>query len=134
MFEPVYAVLDYYDQPRLGVASCAGQPHLFESEWDEAADDYLSSFTLWRIDDATLELVKEQWSIWLRWDEAFHGGRTDQSTHPALPEDRARWDVLSSAVDRRLESAKEGAPSRKKGIFRCVDRQNYEVEWMECDV
>lgn len=134
MFEPVYAVLDYYDQPRFGVASYAGQPHVFESEWDEAADDYLSSFKLWPVDAATLELVKEQWTMWLRWDEAFHGGRAELSTHPALPEDRPRWDDLKSVVDQRLETAKSGASSRKKGNFRRLDRQNYEVEWMECDV
>jgi hypothetical protein len=134
MFEPVYAVLDYYDQPRVGVALCAGHPQLFESEWDEAADDYLSCFKLWPIDRATLELVKEQWKLWLRWDEAFHGGRTELSTHPALPEDRPRWDDLKSAIDQRCATAKAEASSRMKGRFRPVDRQNYEVEWMECGV
>jgi hypothetical protein len=134
MFEPVYAVFDYYDQPRVGVASCAGQPHLFESEWDEAEDDFLSSFKLWPVDDTTLDLVKDQWAMWLRWDQAFHSGRTDLSTHPALPEDRPRWDDLKVAAEERFQKAKAGPSMRKKGNFRGVDRQNYEVEWMECDV
>src|SRR3954452_7168696 len=94
IFEPVYAVADYFDQPRGGVAAFEGRPHLFESEWDEHADDYLPSFRLWLLDEETLGLVKEQWRIWLDWDAAFHSGQTDLATHPALPEDQEGWQKL----------------------------------------
>ena len=40
--------------------------------------------------------------IWKRWEAAFRDCRTTPATHPALPEDRARWDELSTVLKRRL--------------------------------
>jgi hypothetical protein len=131
LFEPVYSVAEFFDQPRSGVAACAGRPQLFESEWDEHADDYGATFLLWPLDERTLDLVKEQWSIWLRWDEAFHSGQADLATHPALPEDRERSQQLQKIIEDRFAKAKVKDPSRKTAKFRKLDRQNYEVQWSE---
>jgi hypothetical protein len=35
-WEKVYTVTDFYDGPRLGVADYNGQPHLYESRWDDS--------------------------------------------------------------------------------------------------
>ena len=38
MFEIVHTVTDWYDGPRRGIAELHGQPHLFESEWQDGKE------------------------------------------------------------------------------------------------
>jgi hypothetical protein len=46
-FEQVYAVWDYHDGPRSGIAAYLGQPHHYQCEWDKLADDLQTcSFSL----------------------------------------------------------------------------------------
>jgi hypothetical protein len=92
-WEKVYTVPDWYDGPRRGVANFEGRPHLFESEFADL-EDAEDVFRLSPLDDETLKLALEDWQIWLRWERAFHAKETSQKTHPALPEDRRRWEEL----------------------------------------
>jgi hypothetical protein len=92
-WDKVYTVPDWYDGPRRGIANFEGEPHLFESEFAdiEDADDV---FVLSPVSDETFRLALEKWQIWRRWERAFHAGETPMDTHPALPEDRKRWEEL----------------------------------------
>jgi hypothetical protein len=94
-FELVYTMTDYYDGPRRGVADYVGMPHLYESEWDDLKDDYAFTFRLSPIGPDVLKAELEAWAIWRRWETAFHQGLATIDTHPALPEDRARYDELA---------------------------------------
>ena len=78
-WERVYTVNDFYDGPRLGVADYNGQPHLYESRWDDSEgrwegekgeEGYLDNFWLSPITAEELVLVLEDWAIWERWEAA----------------------------------------------------------------
>ena len=86
----IYTVDDYYDGPVCGVATLDGEPHYYECIFDEKNDEYSKNYRLSPISESTLQLVQEQWGIWLRWNEAFNEGKVEASTHPALPEDEKR--------------------------------------------
>jgi len=90
MFEVVYAVLDWYDGPRRGITDCKGHAHLFESEWRDREDVEADTFLLTPIDSETFALVLEDWTIWRRWETAFHKGMAARESHPTLPEEQQR--------------------------------------------
>ena len=101
-FERVYTVTDYYDGPREGIADFRGQPHRYLSVgWRTPA--WVSGderFELRSLSPDALVLELEHWAIWRRWEQAFHVGRTDNSTHPALPADRARFEAIAAELAR----------------------------------
>ncbi len=102
MFEVVHTVTDWYDGPRRGIANYLGQPHLFESEWQDSENVDADTFLLMPIDAETFALALENWTIWRRWETAFYQGRATQETHPTLPEDQRRRDELECLLDGRL--------------------------------
>lgn len=101
-FENVYAITDWYDGARKGVADLNGQPHYFENCWLEDKQFWSDIFLLRLIDDETFALFIEDWEIWLRWEKAFKDEKTSQETHPCLPEDKQRHIELKSILDQRL--------------------------------
>lgn len=116
-FECVHTMTDYWDGPREGIANLRGAPHAYRSPFNESIDDYEHWFELRPIDEATFALALEDWAIWLRWEEAYHAGLADLSTHPALPADRSRHDELASILAARL-AALPDPPIRARGVFR----------------
>lgn len=64
--EPVYAVVDYWDGPRHGVADFAGEPHAFQCVFDDAAQDYTELFRLKRLTAVEFQIFMRDWAIWLR--------------------------------------------------------------------
>ena len=102
-WEPVYAVNDFWDGPRGGVACVQGVPHIYQSIFDDSADDYLGSCRVSPIAPDVLALVLEDWQIWLRWSDAFQLGEVTLESHPALPADRPRHDEIQSMLLGRLQ-------------------------------
>ena len=100
-FETVHTMTGYYDGPRSGIANFRGRPHIYESLFQDAPDSS-DVFLLQPIDEETFRLAVEDWTIWGRWERAFHSRQTTQDTHPALPEDRARHDELETVLKPRL--------------------------------
>lgn len=96
-YERVYTVSEYYDGPRRGVADFRGQPHLYEFVFD-TSNDYSDLFLLMPLDAENFRLVLEAWAIWQRWELAFHSGKADLSTHPALPQDSERHKELEGIL------------------------------------
>lgn len=140
-FERVYTVTDYYDGPRGGVADFMGEPHRYRSVYLDSAtwDPDEDRFELQPISRETLDLALEDWAIWRRWEDAFHAKQTDERTHPALSEDRARHEVIEAALARAFS---ENAAGRfvVRGEFRVADRppdtpkgvlSMMEVRWSE---
>jgi hypothetical protein len=101
VFEVVYTY-DWYDGPRQSIADFHGNPHVFQSEWNDDEDLYADSFLLLPIDRDTFLLALEDWAIWRRWETAFHQGKAAKDTHPALPQDRGRHEELQRLLDGRL--------------------------------
>lgn len=130
MKERVYTVGHYYDGPRAGIADYNGVPHLYECQFSDELDDYTDSFRIMKIEKQLLDLALEDWEIFLRWDDAFKNNKTDQSTHPALPEDRKRHIEISEilAPNLKIDSTRS---KLVKGKFSCDEPgwNNYQVEW-----
>jgi hypothetical protein len=60
-FGEVLYYFEWWDCPRLGAASVAGQPMMFDSPFDEDIDDYAREFRLWPISDHELA---EDLAVW----------------------------------------------------------------------
>lgn len=97
--ETVFTVTDYYDGPRKGLANYQGKPHFYDCVFDENQNEYSDQYRLTPVDEETFRLAMEDWEIWRRWETAFHAGKTDSSSHPALPEDRSRHEELRRILD-----------------------------------
>lgn len=80
MFERVYTVQDYYDQPRSGIAECLGEPHFYDREFSEALDEFSDTYFLTPINKKTLSLALEGWKLWLEWKHTY--SKTEPRTHP----------------------------------------------------
>lgn len=128
-FETVYTVRDYYD----------GQPHHYHCEWNESKQDYADTFVLTPIDQDTLAVAMEQWSIWREWQDAFKRGDVPQSTHPGLPGSHGRYAELETTLQARIP-AQSANQRRARGVFRSVSVpenappgiiHELEVEWTD---
>jgi len=105
--EQVYVENEWYDGPRSGVADIDGRPHRFVSQWDETGNDYVDTFLVWPIEPDELALEREQWLIFVAWNDEYEAGRVGTDTHPAHPGSNARWDEIA----RTLKDAREIVPS-----------------------
>jgi hypothetical protein len=103
-FELVYVIVDYWDQPRSGVADYHGEPHWFENIFDEEHDTYSHDYWLTRLTPEESASAKEQSEIFLRWRHAFDRGEVDISSHPALPQDAERYAKLKNQIQTAIES------------------------------
>jgi hypothetical protein len=126
--ERVYSVFDYWDGPIQGVADYAGNPHYYHRFFDKAADEYSDIYSLVALDQETTDCLAEQWIIWRRWETAFHAKRTTLETHPALPEDRNRYEELYAMSERKLQECSSTA-FNAKGQFSS-ERPGYENLWV----
>jgi hypothetical protein len=136
-FETVHAITDFHDRPQGGVATFQGRPHFFESEWDEAADDYAGTFRLSPVDSDVVTLAMEDRAISERWWMAFYGGRTTEETPRVLPEDRGRYAELQRRLKKHLRIDPENYV-RARAEFRTSPDWNgiglapSEVQWELC--
>ncbi|MGD1096743.1 MAG: hypothetical protein ABSB35_32710 [Bryobacteraceae bacterium] len=131
-WEQVYTVNNFWDRLRRDVADVSGQPHIYESRFNEARDDFEDFYFVSPIEPELLALVLEDWDIWTRWSEAFDRGETQKENHPAPPQDRLRHDELKQLIGQRFKS--DAANCRKRrGEFRNVRPgwNGLEVQWSE---
>jgi hypothetical protein len=111
---------DYYDGPRKGIADFEGRPHLYESEWDDLADEYAFTFRLSPVEARIFDLALELWNIWRRWETALYEGRATPDTHPAVAEDRTRSDELHRILGSELK-IDDANYVRADGDFKALD-------------
>jgi hypothetical protein len=119
-YDKVYTVTDYYDGARAGVADFNGQPHYYECQFDEMKGDWSDIFLLKPIDSETFRLALEGWNIWGRWHAARESGDVGLDTHPALPEDRERYNEVSTILQGRLKADHE-KDIKAKAAFEVVE-------------
>lgn len=137
-YEIVFTIADYYDGPVSGIANFQGRPHFYECIFDTAEQEYSTTFHLTPVDPETFQLAMEDWEIWRRWESAFHAGKTDVGTHPALPHEAGRHTELKTFLDRSLFTDLDKAVTRvgqfevlggsdlPKGVIRPM-----QVRWTE---
>ena len=129
-WERVFTVTDYHDCPRSGVVDFHGRPHAYEAEFDASDDNYTARYRLMEIEPALHELALEQWAIWLRWDAMFAAGGVSMDSPPALPQDRERYDEITSMIGDRLR------PDPAKSVVAVAEfrrtgggKDAFEVRW-----
>jgi hypothetical protein len=137
--ERVYAVWEYYDGIRSGVADFRGEPHYFEQPWSEQLDDYLPTFLLKAISQSTLIEVLEQAQIFRDWEAAFHRGEVEQDTHPGLPGQNPRYAELEATLKAKLAEP-DLVCKHAQGLFSVLPDQaprplgvlrEVQVEWQD---
>lgn len=98
-YEKIYTVFDYWDGIRTGIADYNGMPHYYERAFVEDQDDWADYFFLKPIDEKTFHLAMEDWAIWQRW----YVSKSPIETHPALPEDRERYEEIKETLAQKLK-------------------------------
>lgn len=120
LFERVYVETEWYDGPRTGIADIHSKPHRFKSLWDEKEDEYLSTFEVWPVSPAELELEIEQWCLFVAWNSRYESGEADADTHPGHGHD-VRWNEIDALVKNKRNDVPlnvQQANARLKGIAR----------------
>ena len=108
--EKVHVENEWYDGPRAGIADVGGVPHRFQSQFDEAEDEYVGTFLVWPIDAVTLSLEIEQWQIFVAWNDLYESGASDVKAHPGHGGVSERWDEIQA----QLQVARACVPSGAK--------------------
>src|SRR5579862_6255838 len=129
-WERVYTINSFHDIPRLGIADYQGRPHIYQSRFDEVRDGWSEDFYVKEIDTELFALILEDYEIFLRWRKACDDQKAAIDTHPALPSDRQRHEILATLIGDRLAAD----PKRSKIVrakFRAIsfDCVRTEVEW-----
>jgi len=135
-YEVVHTMTNFWDGPRKGIANFQGQPHLYQSDYKDLESECSDTFWLMSVDSQTFALALEDWEIWRRWETAFHSGETSIDTHPALPQDRARYAEIQTLLKGRLE-LNPACAIRAQANFRTRDDPSWngkgwaplEVQW-----
>jgi hypothetical protein len=137
-YEPVFTMTEYYDGPVKGIANFMGKAHFYERVFDKAKDEYSNLFLLTPISAESFELAIEDWAIWRRWETAYHTGKADIGSHPALPNEANRHAELKQILDKSLVTDRDNAITRvgqfevlgesdlPKGVFRAL-----QVKWSQ---
>jgi len=115
-FETVFTVSEYYDGPRGGLASFHGVPHIYECIFDEKSEVYSDWYLLMPVGPELLTAAMINWKIFLKWRAAFDAGQTTIDTHPALPEDKPRYQENRKTLEQAIALAKPQA-LRVRGEF-----------------
>jgi hypothetical protein len=81
-FERVYVELEWYDGPCAGLADVGGKYHYFQScDYDHAHEAV--EYNVWPASDAAVQLEREQWAIFVNWNERYEAGTVGPETHPS---------------------------------------------------
>jgi hypothetical protein len=121
-YERVYAVWDYYDGVRTGIADFNGVPHYLASQFDEGADDYSDNFKLYPVDAEFMERAMQNWAIWQAWEHQFHSGEAKLETHPGNGGINLEYDELKSWLNRKVGQL-QALPTLYRAKFRVLSGQ-----------
>ncbi len=98
-FEQVHVENDWYDGPRSGLANVNGVPHYFQAVHDyNRPDAPHDQYFVWPADELTFSLEREQWGIFVAWNDAYEAGAATVDSHPAVGEIDARYDELQKLL------------------------------------
>ncbi len=127
--EKVYSVDVFWDGPIAGVADFDGSPYYFDViEDDVETEQGALNFTLIALNAEIFPLILENIDIKLRWRNAIEKGESSYESEPALPEDKAQFEINRNNIDSYLFQNQSSAII-KKGIFFEKEQDVYEVIW-----
>ncbi|MFD8019550.1 hypothetical protein ACFV6G_03895 [Streptomyces lavendulae] len=127
-FERVYAELEWYDGPRVGLADVNGKPHYFQNHDYDHADE-ADVYQVWPASEAVVELEREQWAIFARWNERREAGEVGPESHPGHGGIDARYDELELLLVPHHQAP--DSARRLVGELRFVAGARYRVEGLD---
>lgn len=116
-YERVYAVWDFYDGVRTGIADLNGAPHYLASQFDEGADEHSDNFKLYPVNAEFMERAMRNWAIYRAWERRFHSGEAKLETHPGHGGIDLEYDELKTWLDRKVGQL-QALPTLYKAQFR----------------
>jgi hypothetical protein len=124
----VLFVHDYHDQPRSGVCTYGGAPHLFDCVFDadDAVDDYTNHYDLTPLSAERLALEAERHEMGKAWCAALLAGEESLRSMPALPEHMVRMAeilLLRQADDDQISHR----TFRVRGEMPLISNSNYKA-------
>ncbi|WP_406048046.1 hypothetical protein [Kribbella sp. NBC_00889] len=87
--------LDWVDGPRAGLVDVEGATHYFQC-YDVDGD--LDEYVVWPASEAVVALEREQWEIFVRWNQRYEAGSAGIESHPAHGGLDARFDELAGLL------------------------------------
>ncbi|MFF3918418.1 hypothetical protein ACFYZB_34020 [Streptomyces sp. NPDC001852] len=127
-FERVYVELEWYDGPRLGLADVDGKPHYFQNDDYDHADE-ANEYRVWPADEAAVELEREQWAIFARWNQRYEAGTVTSESHPGHGGIDARYDELTLLLAPHRQAPDDAR--RLVGELRLDAGARYRVEGLD---
>ncbi|MFF7492831.1 hypothetical protein [Streptomyces rubiginosohelvolus] len=127
-FERVYAELEWYDGPRVGLADIGGKPHYFQNH-DYDHRDEAAEYQVWPASEAAAELEREQWAIFARWNERREASEVGPESHPDHGGVDARYDELKLLLAPHRLAPDDAR--RLVGEMRFVAGARYRVEGLD---
>ena len=98
-------------------------PHRFKSLFDEKEEEYLGTFVVWPVDQATLDLEIEQWHIFVEWNASYEAGIAGTESHPGHGGINVRWDELEHLLKRSRTEVPHDAKQAVAEMTR-IDRDS----------
>ncbi|MER6076168.1 hypothetical protein ABT187_47055 [Streptomyces sp. NPDC001817] len=127
-FERVYVELEWYDGPRFGLADVDGKPHYFQNDDYDHADE-ANEYRVWPADEAAVELEREQWAIFARWNQRYEAGTVTSESHPGHGGIDARYDELTLLLAPHRQAPDDAR--RLVGELRLDAGARYRVEGLD---
>ena len=124
-FERVYAESEWYDGPRVGLADVKGKPHYFQNDAYDHADE-ADEYQVWPAGKATVELEREQWAIFARWNERREASEVGSESHPGRGGIDPRYDELELLLTPHRQAPDDAR--RVVGELRFEAGARYRVE------
>lgn len=119
-WEVVAHIWSFYDVAQEGLAHFEGKPHVFfgvEENYrpdPEDPDEFIREtvYALHPASEALVASLREKNDIFERWHRAWSASQGQRADHPALPEDRERYEALKADIDPQLEALRKTKATR----------------------
>ncbi|MFJ4649354.1 hypothetical protein ACIP6Q_38460 [Streptomyces bobili] len=124
-FERVYAELEWYDGPRVGLADIGGKPHYFDG-YGQYLGDEADEYRVWPASEAAVQWEREQWAIFARWNQRREDGTATPGSHPGHGGIDTRYDELTLLLAPHRQVPDDAR--RLVGEMRFIAGARYQVE------
>ena len=94
-FARVFVEVDWWDGPRAGLVDIDGEAHYF---WSRGEDFPVDHYLVWPASDAVVAMEREQWEVFVRWNQRREAGLAGIDSHPGHGGIDARYDELTALL------------------------------------